>query len=133
PRPAPGPPRPAWPTGHARHRRRGPPWWLRAPRPPATAPSRRQATRASEAFLQAWRYPETQASKRCATGCRGDGGVQCSSRDRYTTGADKVRVDIEAPIAVAPARPPRPPRSEEHTSELQSLAYLVCRLLLEKK
>src|SRR5205823_7298977 len=32
------------------------------------------------------------------------------------------------------ARPYRQrPRSEEHTSELQSLAYLVCRLLLEKK
>src|SRR5205823_12197584 len=34
-------------------------------------------------------------------------------------------------------RPTRSPahrdRSEEHTSELQSLAYLVCRLLLEKK
>src|SRR5437899_4873583 len=29
---------------------------------------------------------------------------------------------------------PRPPnRSEEHTSELQSLRHLVCRLLLEKK
>src|SRR5205823_14961887 len=28
---------------------------------------------------------------------------------------------------------PRTTRSEEHTSELQSLAYLVCRLLLEKK
>src|SRR2546425_9272951 len=27
----------------------------------------------------------------------------------------------------------QPDRSEEHTSELQSLAYLVCRLLLEKK
>src|SRR2546425_6557730 len=27
----------------------------------------------------------------------------------------------------------RQQRSEEHTSELQSLAYLVCRLLLEKK
>src|SRR5205823_12159882 len=27
----------------------------------------------------------------------------------------------------------REERSEEHTSELQSLAYLVCRLLLEKK
>src|SRR2546425_6184050 len=27
----------------------------------------------------------------------------------------------------------RKTRSEEHTSELQSLAYLVCRLLLEKK
>src|SRR2546423_15122372 len=33
------------------------------------------------------------------------------------------------------ARLPSPlsERSEEHTSELQSLAYLVCRLLLEKK
>src|SRR3712207_9380661 len=28
---------------------------------------------------------------------------------------------------------PGPPRSEEHTSELQSRQYLVCRLLLEKK
>src|SRR5205823_10147826 len=28
---------------------------------------------------------------------------------------------------------PNMARSEEHTSELQSLAYLVCRLLLEKK
>src|SRR5205823_14486673 len=33
--------------------------------------------------------------------------------------ADEVRVPLD--------------RSEEHTSELQSLAYLVCRLLLEKK
>src|SRR5215203_813632 len=32
------------------------------------------------------------------------------------------------------AHTPRwPPRSEEHTSELQSRQYLVCRLLLEKK
>src|SRR5205823_11510438 len=31
------------------------------------------------------------------------------------------------------AQPAREGRSEEHTSELQSLAYLVCRLLLEKK
>src|SRR3989441_7969023 len=30
-------------------------------------------------------------------------------------------------------RPWKMERSEEHTSELQSLAYLVCRLLLEKK
>src|SRR2546425_2645748 len=34
--------------------------------------------------------------------------------------------------AAAPATRSRT-RSEEHTSELQSLAYLVCRLLLEKK
>src|SRR5205823_14985626 len=36
-----------------------------------------------------------------------------------------VLLAIQALIGVA--------RSEEHTSELQSLAYLVCRLLLEKK
>src|SRR3712207_9473389 len=37
--------------------------------------------------------------------------------------------------AGAPGRGPRqrPARSEEHTSELQSRQYLVCRLLLEKK
>src|SRR5947199_1203850 len=32
-----------------------------------------------------------------------------------------------------PRRSPRRARSEEHTSELQSLRHLVCRLLLEKK
>src|SRR3712207_7482107 len=32
-----------------------------------------------------------------------------------------------------PGRPPAAGRSEEHTSELQSRQYLVCRLLLEKK
>src|SRR2546425_7916626 len=37
-------------------------------------------------------------------------------------------------IPTAATRGSSPPaRSEEHTSELQSLAYLVCRLLLEKK
>src|SRR2546425_12599489 len=37
----------------------------------------------------------------------------------------------EMPAGAAPAAGEE--RSEEHTSELQSLAYLVCRLLLEKK
>src|SRR3712207_7525143 len=36
-------------------------------------------------------------------------------------------------LPVAPEAPPRHRRSEEHTSELQSRQYLVCRLLLEKK
>src|SRR2546423_6500844 len=35
--------------------------------------------------------------------------------------------------AADPGELHRQGRSEEHTSELQSLAYLVCRLLLEKK
>src|SRR5437870_6604331 len=38
------------------------------------------------------------------------------------------------PVAAAPGCPRRCwPRSEEHTSELQSRGHLVCRLLLEKK
>src|SRR2546425_7347927 len=48
-----------------------------------------------------------------------------------------VRPDAETGAAPGAGLTPgcrmRRPRSEEHTSELQSLAYLVCRLLLEKK
>src|SRR2546425_1287214 len=40
--------------------------------------------------------------------------------------------DIDHRERAAPTGPTGT-RSEEHTSELQSLAYLVCRLLLEKK
>src|SRR3989441_8804992 len=42
-------------------------------------------------------------------------------------------IEIEPPEGFQPPPPPTELRSEEHTSELQSLAYLVCRLLLEKK
>src|SRR5687767_13718024 len=37
------------------------------------------------------------------------------------------------PWMISPSGVRKTVRSEEHTSELQSLAYLVCRLLLEKK
>src|SRR2546423_6651490 len=40
---------------------------------------------------------------------------------------------FEGSTVWAKGRTAAPIRSEEHTSELQSLAYLVCRLLLEKK
>src|SRR2546425_3929775 len=46
----------------------------------------------------------------------------------FLTDLALVKVEIEG---LVPAKLGR--RSEEHTSELQSLAYLVCRLLLEKK
>src|SRR5690606_41079118 len=47
---------------------------------------------------------------------------------RIARALEKLRVDvIEAGFAIAS------PRSEEHTSELQSRENLVCRLLLEKK
>src|SRR2546423_3491832 len=55
-----------------------------------------------------------------------------------TSAAVGIRYDANEVVRLIPSsritssrRPPR--RSEEHTSELQSLAYLVCRLLLEKK
>src|SRR5687767_15513373 len=47
-----------------------------------------------------------------------------ADQDRAVTLPDRLRSSPHAPVRV---------RSEEHTSELQSLAYLVCRLLLEKK
>src|SRR2546422_9696136 len=40
--------------------------------------------------------------------------------------------NVHIVLAVSRANP-RSPRSEEHTSELQSRLHLVCRLLLEKK
>src|SRR2546425_8653727 len=53
-----------------------------------------------------------------------------SSRGRY--GNAHGRGNAQA-VSGAGWNADRDPRSEEHTSELQSLAYLVCRLLLEKK
>src|SRR2546423_11265428 len=58
-----------------------------------------------------------------------------STRELLRPGAG-VRVRGDTPsYPRAPYHDGRPlaRRSEEHTSELQSLAYLVCRLLLEKK
>src|SRR5437660_2708874 len=53
---------------------------------------------------------------------------------------DALPISFSAPTCRARKRQrtcssstPRPPRSEEHTSELQSRGHLVCRLLLEKK
>src|SRR3712207_8356630 len=54
--------------------------------------------------------------RRPAVGAEGDGG----------RGDERATVDRQAAAGAAL-------RSEEHTSELQSRQYLVCRLLLEKK
>src|SRR6266545_7626183 len=53
-------------------------------------------------------------------------------RDRGDRGGRRRRL-LSLPSRRVRARRPARRRSEEHTSELQSLAYLVCRLLLEKK
>src|SRR3712207_8295591 len=62
---------------------------------------------------------------------RGGGG--CSVRTRYTL-AGRVSIDENGEeVGLSRASPASSRRSEEHTSELQSRQYLVCRLLLEKK
>src|SRR5437016_10403956 len=60
------------------------------------------------------RWPATELSRLCETP-----GFASPPRDGFAVGSPTVRVQIG--------------RSEEHTSELQSLTNLVCRLLLEKK
>src|SRR3712207_8060433 len=55
-------------------------------------------------------------------------------RPRPVGGRDgRAGATAAAPRARGALGDPPPGRSEEHTSELQSCQYLVCRLLLEKK
>src|SRR5215210_8514675 len=51
----------------------------------------------------------------------------------FRSSRPRRRTAPSAAISVNTSRASRPRRSEEHTSELQSPMYLVCRLLLEKK
>src|SRR3712207_6975108 len=62
----------------------------------------------------------------------------CPPRGRGTCGSARTRRTCDPPFPRSRRRECasdrcRPRRSEEHTSELQSRQYLVCRLLLEKK
>src|ERR1039458_10787269 len=71
------------------------------------------------------------------------GGVwktENSGRTWFPVSDEGIPIGSIGAIAVAPSNPDivyvgtgEPDRSEEHTSELQSLRHLVCRLLLEKK
>src|SRR3712207_8900583 len=58
--------------------------------------------------------------------------LRCSRGCQRTTTTYSPR-GTNSPITGAPDTSPPSSRSEEHTSELQSRQYLVCRLLLEKK
>src|SRR5690554_6514754 len=72
-------------------------------------------------------------------------GIQCAIADwpevmtfprcheRIVNRCDLVDGDMQLPAEFAHIGDPQGPRSEEHTSELQSRPHLVCRLLLEKK
>src|SRR2546423_12634873 len=60
----------------------------------------------------------------CSCRSRWTSARSCSRRPRGSSSVESGWMDGAGTKA---------DRSEEHTSELQSLAYLVCRLLLEKK
>src|SRR3989441_3492767 len=85
--------------------------------------------------------PFRGGGRRAARPRRGPGADQCRARPRQaprrayrlSPHRDGRAVLPEVRVPSRPAHRRRPGRSEEHTSELQSLAYLVCRLLLEKK
>src|SRR2546425_5594574 len=101
---------------------------------PARSPRFQSAAlRCSIAAISAWGFPETTC-----------GAEQASNSAAPTPPVrHATRMFMASPIrsrdAKRAAGAPRgdgraiQERSEEHTSELQSLAYLVCRLLLEKK
>src|SRR3712207_7807425 len=55
------------------------------------------------------------------------------TRWRDVSARTRRSAHLNATAWLRPMGPPNALRSEEHTSELQSRQYLVCRLLLEKK
>src|SRR2546425_9529695 len=69
--------------------------------------------------LSEWLSPPFEPTRR-------DGNI-------YARGATDDKGQMLTHVKAAEAWLKTEGRSEEHTSELQSLAYLVCRLLLEKK
>src|SRR5258705_9776674 len=72
------------------------------------------------AVEEALRRKEKAGAGEVAVFCLGPAAAQETIRTALATGADRgVLLQTD--------------RSEEHTSELQSLRHLVCRLLLEKK
>src|SRR5687767_15222588 len=83
-------------------------------------------------------FPYTTLFRSCAWSDNGSltrivmGRPGCESATIDPPCASTIALQIPSPRPV-PGIDRTFARSEEHTSELQSLAYLVCRLLLEKK
>src|ERR1017187_1678502 len=74
--------------------------------------------------------------KRCVRRCAHPSAKICSSMNtRRPSRVTPIGRPCRCPPAISMCGTPSPltSRSEEHTSELQSPMYLVCRLLLEKK
>src|SRR5205823_11914556 len=93
-----------------------------APAPASRAPDRPPGPRSAPPARPGQAPPRTASPPARPCGRRSSLPRETSAASRSASGpsARSVRARPEA-------------TSEEHTSELQSLAYLVCRLLLEKK
>src|SRR2546425_6272269 len=82
--------------------------------------------------MRYWSAPRPRASAEstaCAVACVLPSAVTPPAPSRA-----RITYSLAAPNCwISASWTPAASRSEEHTSELQSLAYLVCRLLLEKK
>src|SRR5205823_14701987 len=80
-------------------------------------------------------FPYTTLFRSDAQGLQQQRHEGDAARDAFEFQVHQLVIDLHAldPEAVGDRAAHPDDRSEEHTSELQSLAYLVCRLLLEKK
>src|SRR2546425_2562927 len=94
-----------------------------------TSPSPLRSDRSSTALIAYSPFAEIRIGQRAVPGSARPGRRRASPNHRLALAGGATI--IGSPRTAGP--PPRDLRSEEHTSELQSLAYLVCRLLLEKK
>src|SRR5205823_12202361 len=81
-------------------------------------------------YTTLFRSPVAAAGEIGQVGALGDDSVDVAAEP---LDPGKRRLPLGAARRQPDARRVPLVRSEEHTSELQSLAYLVCRLLLEKK
>src|SRR3712207_8520423 len=78
-------------------------------------------------------FPYTTLFRSLAPRAGGDDAVGVDLGCRVVVAEEQGEVGHVTVGAVGILRAHGHPRSEEHTSELQSRQYLVCRLLLEKK
>src|SRR5262245_64539064 len=102
-------------------------------------PVRREAPRVSASLID-WRSAARLAARRTRRSDHGDLGSHWSKKSRkwMPMAPEKAILMLGSrcssrAVGVSSMYATSTSRSEEHTSELQSLRHLVCRLLLEKK
>src|SRR2546422_724145 len=110
---------------------------------PASLYVKHEFGRSTQPVVSSCQHSQASPPAARAARARGNFATCRASRAISMTASSTSAAPSPAPVATAtrPVRPPtigvpvslETPRSEEHTSELQSRLHLVCRLLLEKK